>query len=433
MQLKHSFTVPAGIEQAWQVLLDIERIAPCMPGAALDTVDGDDFTGSVKVRLGPIGLTYRGKASFVEKDAATHRAVIDAQGKDARGNGTAKATIMATLTEDGGATAVDVVTDLNITGKPAQFGRGVMVDVGNKLIGRFADCLAGKLTGPDATEPDADPALVDPGVVQLTAGEPGIAEPAAAALAETEAVDGGTDVAEPAAVPGAGLPDTAVGVAEPAPAEPDTPVGGMGMTQPIPAESPAAGPVTPAVVSLPGAALDDEVAVEPAAAEAAPAARRVPGLGVAPVPAVQASPTVQTSPQPPRGPSPVPPRPVHRPSSDEVEPIDLLGSAGPALAKRLAPVAAGALVVLALLLNRRAHRRRVADRRAADRRPTGRRLTDRRAADRRAADRRAADRRVSGGRATGSGTRRVAGVILRRSPAIMAARTMLALVRRRGA
>src|ERR1700712_292251 len=155
MQLKHNFTVPADIDQAWEVLLDIERIAPCMPGAAIETVDGDDFTGTVKVRLGPIGLTYRGKASFVEKDVAVHRAVIDAQGKDARGNGTAKAIITATLTSQGSGTAVSVVTDLNITGKPAQFGRGVMVDVGNKLIGQFADCLAGKLSGPEDGGQDA--------------------------------------------------------------------------------------------------------------------------------------------------------------------------------------------------------------------------------------------------------------------------------------
>jgi carbon monoxide dehydrogenase subunit G len=158
MQLEHSFTVPVEVEQAWRVLLDIKRIAPCMPGAALDSVDGDTFTGSVKVRLGPIGLTYKGRASLIEKDEAAHRAVIDAQAKDARGNGTAAAKVTATLTADPAGTAVRVVTDLNITGKPAQFGRGVMVDVGNKLIGQFAECLAGKLTG--GTEPVATSAPV---------------------------------------------------------------------------------------------------------------------------------------------------------------------------------------------------------------------------------------------------------------------------------
>lgn len=147
MQLEHSFTVPVPVADAWKVLLDIEQIAPCMPGAVLDSVDGDDFTGRVKVKLGPISLTYKGKASFVKKDEASHTAVIDAAGKDQRGNGTAAATVTATLKDEGGSsTRVDVLTDLNITGKPAQFGRGVMTDVGNKLIGQFASCVEGKLS-----------------------------------------------------------------------------------------------------------------------------------------------------------------------------------------------------------------------------------------------------------------------------------------------
>ena len=153
MQLEHSFTVPVPVDDAWKVLLDIEQIAPCMPGAVLDSVDGDDFTGRVKVKLGPISLTYKGKASFVKRDEATHTAVIDAAGKDQRGNGTAAATVTATLTAEGdSSTRVDVRTDLNITGKPAQFGRGVMVDVGNKLIGQFASCVEGKLSGTENSD-----------------------------------------------------------------------------------------------------------------------------------------------------------------------------------------------------------------------------------------------------------------------------------------
>ena len=164
MELQHSFSVPVDVDRAWAVLVDIEQVAPCMPGAALDTVDGDEFTGSVKVRLGPIGITYKGKARFVEKDQVAHRAVIDAQGKDARGNGTASATVTATLHPQDDGTRVEVNTDLAITGKPAQFGRGVMVDVGNKLIGQFADCLAGKLAKP--TGPAADgPAAAAPAAV----------------------------------------------------------------------------------------------------------------------------------------------------------------------------------------------------------------------------------------------------------------------------
>jgi len=145
VELEHSFTVPAKIDDAWAVLLDIERIAPCMPGASLDSVEGDEFTGTVKVKLGPINLTYKGRACLLEKDDATHRAVIDARGKDSRGAGTASATVTATLTAQGDETVVRVETDLDITGKPAQFGRGVIVDVGNKLIGQFASSLADEI------------------------------------------------------------------------------------------------------------------------------------------------------------------------------------------------------------------------------------------------------------------------------------------------
>ncbi|MGY1754077.1 SRPBCC domain-containing protein [Blastococcus sp. SYSU D01042] len=203
MQLENSFTVPVPIDEAWRVLLDIERIAPCMPGAALDSVTGDDFTGRVKVKLGVITLTYQGKASFVEKDEAAHRAVIDARGKDQRGNGTAAAVVTATLAAEGGSTRVDVLTDLNITGRPAQFGRGVMTDVGNKLIGQFADQLAAQLGAGDQADagPETVPApeaVPDPEVAPVAAAvssvpsiprpvqEPGDAAPGDAARAPAE-------------------------------------------------------------------------------------------------------------------------------------------------------------------------------------------------------------------------------------------------------
>jgi uncharacterized protein len=157
MQLEHSFTVPLGIDDAYAALLNIEQVVACMPGAALDSLDGDEFTGTVKVKLGPIALTYKGKASLVEKDPAGHRAVMSAQGRDARGNGTAAARVTAQLSPDGAATRVDVHTDLDITGKPAQFGRGVMIDVGHKLIGQFAERLAGTLAAAGATEAGSAP------------------------------------------------------------------------------------------------------------------------------------------------------------------------------------------------------------------------------------------------------------------------------------
>ena len=147
MQLEHQFSVPVPVDRAWEVLLDVERVAPCMPGATVDAIDGDSFTGQVKVKVGPITVSYAGKASFLEKDAARHRAVVSAKGRETRGSGTAAATVTASMTGDGDSTRVSVVTDLAITGRPAQFGRGVMNDVGNKLLGQFAACLADRLAG----------------------------------------------------------------------------------------------------------------------------------------------------------------------------------------------------------------------------------------------------------------------------------------------
>lgn len=142
MKLENRFTVPVPVDEAWRVLLDVERIAPCLPGAALTSVEGDRFEGTVKVKLGPINLTYAGKASFVSKDEAGHVAVIEGSGKQTRGTGTATALITCRLVADGDATDVEVDTDLNVTGKPAQFGRGVLADVSSKLVDQFAACLS---------------------------------------------------------------------------------------------------------------------------------------------------------------------------------------------------------------------------------------------------------------------------------------------------
>ena len=210
MQLEHSFTVPVGVEQAWEVLLDIERIAPCMPGAVLDSVDGDAFTGRVKIKLGPVNLTYKGSASFVEKDEAAHRVVIDANGKDSRGNGTAAAKVTATLVGEGESTEVKVLTDLNITGKPAQFGRGVMVDVGNKLIGQFASCVEGKLSG-GGDEPEP-PAVATPAPAPAAAPAAESA-PAAAPAAESAPAPAPAPAPPPAPAPARSTP-------APAPARP---------------------------------------------------------------------------------------------------------------------------------------------------------------------------------------------------------------------
>ncbi|MGH9138683.1 MAG: SRPBCC family protein, partial [Acidimicrobiales bacterium] len=141
MELTNEFRVGVPVEHAWQVLTDVERIAPCMPGAQLQEVEGDEYRGIVKVKVGPITAQYKGKALFVERDDAAHRAVLRAEGRETRGQGNANATITASLVPDGDGTAVTVVTDLTVTGKVAQFGRGVLADVSAKLLGQFVECL----------------------------------------------------------------------------------------------------------------------------------------------------------------------------------------------------------------------------------------------------------------------------------------------------
>lgn len=142
MDLTHSFTVPASVEDTWAAFNDIESVAGCFPGATVSSVEGDEFKGSCKVKLGPISLVYSGSGHFVERDETAHRFVIEAKGKDKRGNGTAGALVTAVFTSASPSTThVEVNTDLAITGKPAQFGRGVMQDVSDKLLQQFADCL----------------------------------------------------------------------------------------------------------------------------------------------------------------------------------------------------------------------------------------------------------------------------------------------------
>ncbi|MEV7859697.1 SRPBCC family protein [Streptomyces hirsutus] len=151
MELHHEFTVPVPVDDAWPALLDIERVAPCLPGATVEEYDGRTVTGSVKVKVGPVTVTYRGTAVFEERDETAHRMVLVASGRETRGQGTARATVTATLGERDGGTAVSVRTDLTVTGRPAQFGRGVLAEVGERIIGRFAACLSEQLTQPPGT------------------------------------------------------------------------------------------------------------------------------------------------------------------------------------------------------------------------------------------------------------------------------------------
>ncbi len=186
MELDHSFTVPVPPDQAWDVLLDVERIAPCMPGATVDEVDDDVVNGRIKVKVGPVSLTYKGTAKFIERDPDAHVAVVEASGKETRGAGTASATIRASMVPDasGSGTQVSMHTTMNVTGRPAQFGRGVIVEVGGKLVEQFAANLAQLITGDSGATDSAGSGGDAPG------GAPAATSGAATSAAATDA--GGT-------------------------------------------------------------------------------------------------------------------------------------------------------------------------------------------------------------------------------------------------
>jgi carbon monoxide dehydrogenase subunit G len=277
MELSNEFVVPVGVDEAWVLLTDVERIAPCMPGAELQEIEGEEYRGIVKVKVGPITAQYKGKATFVEKDDAAHKAVLRAEGRDTRGQGNANATITATLESEGDGTKVKVVTDLAITGRAAQFGRGVMADVSTKLLGQFVDCLEKNVLGAAAT------------------GE----------------ADGGA-------------------VAEAAPA---------GEAAPAEQEAPAeVGAGRAAATGGAGAAPGAPVTREPGGASDAALAGGASGHN--------GSKSAEPAAAAPSGPRQV----ISRPA----EPVDLLGTAGSPVIKRLLPVLAGALV--AFIIGRRLRR-----------------------------------------------------------------------------
>lgn len=194
MEMDHSFTVPVPPDRAWDVLLDVEKIAPCMPGATVDEFDGEVVTGRIKVKVGPVSLTYRGTAKFTERDPDARVIVLEASGKETRGAGTASATVRATLEPESGGegTTASMHTTMNVTGRPAQFGRGVMIEVGSKLVEQFAQNLR-----------------------QLIA-EDGAAGGSAAATATDEA-DGGTSADQAEAT---GTPQDGPGSTQPSPVVP---------------------------------------------------------------------------------------------------------------------------------------------------------------------------------------------------------------------
>ncbi|QIZ35678.1 SRPBCC family protein [Saccharopolyspora sp. ASAGF58] len=192
MQMQHQFSVPVPVDVAWKALLDPERVAPCMPGATLTKAEGNDFAGSVKVKLGPVTLLYKGTGTFKEVDEAARRVVIDASGKDSRGSGTAAATVAAVLQPEGDTTAVTVDTDLKVTGKPAQLGRGLISEVGGKILNQFAANLAKRLTEEEPAEAPAKEAAAPAsgGAEKAAASAPAGEKAAASAPAEDKVAAG---------------------------------------------------------------------------------------------------------------------------------------------------------------------------------------------------------------------------------------------------
>jgi carbon monoxide dehydrogenase subunit G len=294
VQLEHQFTVPAALDVVWAAVTDPAKVAPCMPGATLTEVDGSEFTGSVKVKLGPVSLLYKGSGQFVEIDEQSHRVVIKASGKDSRGNGTASATVTVTLKADGGNTSGTVATDLAITGKPAQFGRGMISEVGGKILDTFASALAAQLgvsapAGEAAPKPAPRKRTTTPRTRTTAA-----AKPVAAAEKPAEAA---TEAAKPDAAP------RAAAAAKPEPA--------------------------------PRAA---------AAAKPKPTVKAEVSRPVAAVPATNGA-AVSTSTDEPAA---TPPK-LRVVAEPQVEPIDLLDYAGPSVAKRVIPLLAGAVVLFLLI------------------------------------------------------------------------------------
>lgn len=211
MELTHRFTVPVSIEAAWSAFNDLEQIAPCFPGAALTSFDGERFEGLCKVKLGPISLQYTGSGRFVERDVPAKRAVIEAKGKDKRGNGTAAAAVTAQLTATGDSTtAVEVKTNLDITGRPAQFGRGVMQDVSDRLLAQFTACIEDRLGSSPAAEGGETGQAAIPQVPQGGGQETSVAAPQATTAAVREATVAASSEPQVRAVPAAGPPEPQV-------------------------------------------------------------------------------------------------------------------------------------------------------------------------------------------------------------------------------
>jgi uncharacterized protein len=369
MKLENNFTIDAPVEKAWQALNNPETVAPCFPGATLTSYEGDSFAGTVKVKLGPIAMTYKGKGTYVSRDEAAHEVVIEANGRDSRGNGTANATVTASLAAEGAdRTAVSMITDMTITGKPAQFGRGVIADVADKIIGTFAACVARKLA-PAAEEPVAAPAAQEPVAVSAAASEatsdiatspPRRARRAAAPTGGSEAISdtvservstngaaaGATETEAPATDMTPGSVGTAEALGTPGATEAEAPTtdmtpGSVGTAEALgaPGATEAEAPTTD---MTPGSAGTGEVLGAPGASGATEA--QAPTTDMEPDPATTSAVTAART----GGTG------LRAPVRSEVDAIDLLDHAGAPVLQRLLPVLGGGLLlVLIVLLVRR--------------------------------------------------------------------------------
>ncbi|MEU4245685.1 SRPBCC domain-containing protein [Actinoplanes sp. NPDC026619] len=363
MKITNEFTVHTPIDRAWQVLTDLEGIAPCMPGAQLTGVDGDVYQGKVKVKVGPVISDFAGTARFTEKDDGAYRAVIDAKGRDARSAGNASALVTAVLSPSGESTTVSVDTDLKISGKLAQFGSGMIKEVSGKLLAQFVTNLEAMLaTDAGTPEPAPTPGAADSPVPAGTpepAAAPGAADAPVPAGSSAAGAVGGLSAA--AAVGGLSAAAAVGGLSAAAAVGGPSEAGAVGG----PSEAGAVGGAVPVAPSAAAVATAPEIATSPAPVSAVPSSPATPAAdapvsataaSALPHPAGGAEPVVSTA-DPEASPAagfladaadPGPWAPV-RSAVDEPEPLDLLSIAGGSIYKRVVPVAVGVVVVGAVI------------------------------------------------------------------------------------
>jgi carbon monoxide dehydrogenase subunit G len=360
MELEHSFTVPVPKSRAWDVLLDVERVAPCMPGATLDSVDGDEIRGRIKVKVGPINMTYAGTARFVERDQELGVVTLEASGKETRGAGTASASVRSVLEDGGHETHVKVLTTLNVTGKPAQFGRGVLNEVGGRLLGIFATNLAATLAEDPAASPDPSANAGSPAGDSAAAAGPASASIGADTTAQ--AATSATAITTPSELP---IDDLKL----PARATSSLHKNGIATVGELASKNAdellAIDGIGPASVDDIRGKLSDlglTLGQPPAPTGAAPAAS-APAAAPAGVPAQTATAAAAESAQ--AAPAPGPAKAVphasaarHAAHQLEDEAINLLKVAGMPVLKRAIPVLAGVVAALVIGLRRKARRRK---------------------------------------------------------------------------